>query len=298
MVREEDVGNELLLCVHTTSTSKELYRAVFKALQAQIIDPALEERIRKCFSLLNNGALPVFSENEYKNSKNNEDEDSSDSATDDEDSPDRDDDDGDDDDDVERKQTGRGRGAEKSTGAYCVVPFAILVKYESRSYYYSYNNPSYTKTLYFNNNPAFEFPDNMKFTVSIMWNPNEENEEMLHKPFSNIDEYPPYPSLTRAPHSESKEITLEGCLQSFGEATTLGEEDMWYCSTCKEHRQASVRTSLWRAPKILVIALKRFIYNGSVRSKIETLVKYQETLTVHDAVLGADVQYKLYAVSV
>jgi ubiquitin C-terminal hydrolase len=38
----------------------------------------------------------------------------------------------------------------------------------------------------------------------------------------------------------------------------LDEDNSWYCSACKTHRQANKMIQLWRLPKVLIIGLKRF----------------------------------------
>jgi ubiquitin carboxyl-terminal hydrolase 4/11 len=53
-------------------------------------------------------------------------------------------------------------------------------------------------------------------------------------------------------------ITLEECLQMFTSEETLDEDNSWYCSNCKTHRQALMTMQFWSLPKILIIGLKRF----------------------------------------
>ena len=53
-------------------------------------------------------------------------------------------------------------------------------------------------------------------------------------------------------------VTLEECLQMFTSEETLDEENSWYCSSCKTHRQALKTIQFWSPPKILIIGLKRF----------------------------------------
>ncbi len=67
-------------------------------------------------------------------------------------------------------------------------------------------------------------------------------------------------------------ISLEDCLDEFGKAEILSENDAWYCPRCKEHRRASKKFELWKAPDILVIHLKRFSRN--LRDKLEILVDF------------------------
>lgn len=42
------------------------------------------------------------------------------------------------------------------------------------------------------------------------------------------------------------------CGLGFLQAEPLGPDDMWYCPTCKEHKQASKKLELWRTPEVLV----------------------------------------------
>ena len=44
--------------------------------------------------------------------------------------------------------------------------------------------------------------------------------------------------------------TLDQCLDKFTEAEILGEDDLWYCPSCKEHQQASKQMTLWKLPKV------------------------------------------------
>lgn len=60
-------------------------------------------------------------------------------------------------------------------------------------------------------------------------------------------------------------ITLEDCLTLFTTEEQLDVENSWYCSMCKEHRQANKILQFWKLPEVLIIGLKRFeSKNGSV----------------------------------
>ena len=74
---------------------------------------------------------------------------------------------------------------------------------------------------------------------------------------------------------ESGSVTLDQCFQSFTQPERLDDDNMWYCSKCKEHVKAMKTVALWRLPNILVIHLKRFEYRNSFdRNKIGTLVDF------------------------
>ncbi|PFH37728.1 hypothetical protein BESB_000700 [Besnoitia besnoiti] len=68
---------------------------------------------------------------------------------------------------------------------------------------------------------------------------------------------------------------ISDCLRMFAEQERLDADNMWYCSSCKDHVQAYKKLDLWKMPKILILHLKRF-HNISrfTRSKIGTRVTF------------------------
>ncbi|KAH7295005.1 hypothetical protein KP509_27G028200 [Ceratopteris richardii] len=94
-------------------------------------------------------------------------------------------------------------------------------------------------------------------------------------------------------------VSLYSCLEAFLKEEPLGPEDMWYCPSCKEHRQASKKLDLWRLPDILVVHLKRFSYSRYLKNKLDTFVEFP----VHDLDLCKYIPqndkavYDLYAIS-
>ncbi|KAL8689917.1 MAG: hypothetical protein Q9218_004521 [Villophora microphyllina] len=96
-------------------------------------------------------------------------------------------------------------------------------------------------------------------------------------------------------------VTLNDCLDEFGKAEILSENDAWYCPRCKEHRRASKQFELWTAPDILVIHLKRFSSQGRMRDKLDVAVDFPvEGLDLTDRVKsqgeGRGAVYDLFAV--
>ncbi|OMJ24105.1 Ubiquitin carboxyl-terminal hydrolase 4 [Smittium culicis] len=73
---------------------------------------------------------------------------------------------------------------------------------------------------------------------------------------------------------KSKPVTLYECFNEFVTEEQLGEQDSWYCSECKDFRQATKKLDLWRLPEILVIHLKRFDHSRQWSNKINTLVDF------------------------
>uniref|UniRef100_A0A803MRX8 Ubiquitin carboxyl-terminal hydrolase n=1 Tax=Chenopodium quinoa TaxID=63459 RepID=A0A803MRX8_CHEQI len=78
-----------------------------------------------------------------------------------------------------------------------------------------------------------------------------------------------------AKKARTEPLSLYSCLEAFlREEPLVSEPDMWKCPQCKERRQASKKLDLWRLPKVLVIHLKRFSYNRSIKHKLDTFVNF------------------------
>ncbi|KAI9506609.1 hypothetical protein BX070DRAFT_182278, partial [Coemansia spiralis] len=97
-----------------------------------------------------------------------------------------------------------------------------------------------------------------------------------------------------------RKVTLDECLAEFMKPEQLGEEDLWYCNKCKEHRQATKKFDIWRVPEILVVHLKRFQHSRVWRDKIDTYVDFPlSDLDLTQTVVGPNGEslvYDLHAV--
>lgn len=116
---------------------------------------------------------------------------------------------------------------------------------------------------------ALEFDGNMQdyffMDEHVLWK-NENFEDFIH---------PEYQAEKDAATNEGlKHISLEDCLDEFTKEEKLGEDDLWYCPQCKKHQQATKKFDLWKVPDILVVHLKRFSNNRSLRDKIDALVEF------------------------
>ncbi|KAJ3674554.1 hypothetical protein LUZ60_005170 [Juncus effusus] len=101
-------------------------------------------------------------------------------------------------------------------------------------------------------------------------------------------------------------ISLYSCLEAFLTEEPLGIEDMWYCPSCKEHRQALKKLDLWRLPEVLIIHLKRFSYCRFIKHKLDTSIDFPthdfdlSKYISHSANTDTDIisrRYRLYAIS-
>jgi len=66
-------------------------------------------------------------------------------------------------------------------------------------------------------------------------------------------------------------LSLSACLDTFVKEEKMKEA---YCSKCKEHRDATLKTEIWRLPPVLVVHLKRFHFTQYSRRKLHNLVKF------------------------
>ncbi|XXG78580.1 hypothetical protein AAC387_Pa08g2500 [Persea americana] len=106
------------------------------------------------------------------------------------------------------------------------------------------------------------------------------------KYLENLPEVLKYTPATKKARTEP--LSLYTCLEAFLREEPLVPEEMWYCSQCKEQRQASKKLDLWRLPEVLVIHLKRFSYSRSMKHKLETFVNFP----IHDLDLTKYVAHK------
>jgi ubiquitin C-terminal hydrolase len=67
--------------------------------------------------------------------------------------------------------------------------------------------------------------------------------------------------------------TLDACLGAYTASEKL--DDMFDCEKCKQKRKATKRLSIFRAPRILVVCIKRFYFQDMMhREKISTHVDF------------------------
>lgn len=88
-------------------------------------------------------------------------------------------------------------------------------------------------------------------------------------------------------------ISLYDCLRNFSTPEVLGDQDLWYCPRCKDHRRATKTIQIWSTGDILTIHLKRFQSARSLSDKINTVVDFPiEGLDITDFVTSSQVEEK------
>ncbi|KAF8761070.1 ubiquitin-specific protease [Rhizoctonia solani] len=131
---------------------------------------------------------------------------------------------------------------------------------------------------------------NASEALVAIWEPDQRN-RLFPREGPAFNEWQAHGSQTR--QSNKQEITLSDCLDELTKVEQLGVNDSWYCSRCKQHRQATKQLQLWSLPTILVLQLKRF----AKRSKIDRLVTFPlDGLDLSDRVEDEGCTYDLFAI--
>ena len=106
----------------------------------------------------------------------------------------------------------------------------------------------------------------------------------------------------------TKSIKLKDCLDLYGENIDLKDDDMWYCSRCKQHQISKQKLQIYKSPLYLIIQIKRFNVKknmgyGSTFSgeKNDTFVSYPvNDFNLSEYIVGPeknkDIKYDLYGV--
>ena len=74
-------------------------------------------------------------------------------------------------------------------------------------------------------------------------------------------------------------ISISDCLDKFVESERMIDTG-FKCSGCKKKVDIEKSLSIYRFPRILVVHLKRFYHSAMRREKLNTTVKFPETLDV------------------
>ena len=61
------------------------------------------------------------------------------------------------------------------------------------------------------------------------------------------------PKIERVVVKDQFELSLDSCFKGFTVEETLGGDDQWYCSRCKEHVDFTKKLEIYSVPQILCI---------------------------------------------
>ncbi|XP_063962632.1 ubiquitin carboxyl-terminal hydrolase 32-like [Lytechinus pictus] len=107
--------------------------------------------------------------------------------------------------------------------------------------------------------------------IAIEWDPTA-----LHLRYQNSQErfVTEHASCENSRRLQTEPINLDDCLRAFTKEEELGEDELYYCSKCKQHRLAAKKLDIWRLPPILIVHLKRFQFVNGRWVKSQKIVKF------------------------
>ena len=151
--------------------------------------------------------------------------------------------------------------------------------------------------VYWPNTSIFENHDiGKRFNKYDRFNKEEKTEEEKNeeeKKFDASEEKKPYNVQKQSFSDDKTEDNIEAknlyeCFKLFSEPETLNADNAWYCSVCKEHKEAPKEMKIYKTPKYLVLHLKRFKGGESILSsgKISTKILFPVILDLTEYVLN------------
>lgn len=149
---------------------------------------------------------------------------------------------------------------------------------------------------------------NSKTTLILDWDPEIFNsffKDLEHQAWENLNSIP-NPELAENKRQlalqQKSTVSLYDCFRNFSTPEVLGDQDLWYCPRCKEHRRATKTIQIWSTGDLLTIHLKRFQSARSFSDKISMVVDFPiEGLDMSEFVMSSeannhDLIYDLVAV--
>ena len=121
-----------------------------------------------------------------------------------------------------------------------------------------------------------------KVEIELYWRKNEKQIEQL---FEDVKE-----SGNKDAKAKAKaETCLQDCFRLFSEPEKLAEDNAWYCPKCKDFVLATKQMQIYKAPKILILCLKRFRRKEYFQEKFNILVEFPVTdLDISEYVMNTD----------
>ena len=173
---------------------------------------------------------------------------------------------------------------------------------------------------------ASSYSSSCNIEIEVFWKPKKPFATSLAKSMNNFQPFSKKTGLeleeNHKDEMEEEGLSLYDCLKLFGEPEQLDKDNQWFCSSCKEHKLAKKQMRVYKAPKYLIIHLKRFkakgsrsFYSSGNHGKATDLVRFPiKGLKLKDYVINldrmedysnenkknnmsADLLYDLYAVS-
>lgn len=122
-------------------------------------------------------------------------------------------------------------------------------------------------------NPKSEWERDKKIDIELYWRKDEKEVERIFEEIKeeNSKTFGAATSTgdpTASPVKTSGGIPLRDCFSLFEKEETLNEENAWYCNKCQDFVLAKKQMKIFKAPKILILCLKRFKRRNYYSEKI------------------------------
>ena len=118
-----------------------------------------------------------------------------------------------------------------------------------------YGTEQHIPNIYFYNPTHPKSTKEKVFELELVW--SKSAKEKIIDSVNKYDEPNPTSPVVMK-NGIKHELNLYNCFDQFVENDILDEENKWFCSRCKDHVQATKAMKIYKAPMILIIALKRF----------------------------------------
>eukprot|EP01080_Neovahlkampfia_damariscottae_P008006 gene8006-12471_t len=103
-------------------------------------------------------------------------------------------------------------------------------------------------------------------TKTVIECPNCSRKRIVFDPLFTFD--------LKIPQSDRDAVDVYDGFYEYTNPEILSDEDLWYCSKCKEHVNAKVTKTIWKTPDVLILRFKRVIYSQNKKKELDTLVNF------------------------
>jgi len=192
---------------------------------------------------------------------------------------------------------------EKETCDNCPVPYIDTIKIGDML---AKLGPECQKNDYYFHEHRYYSEAKRDFELEIVFN-QDPQKSILDLSYMDMVEYDKKGSILNEPALNKSKISIYQCLDLFYSWETLDQNNLWYCSQCKDSVQAKKKMEIIKSPPILILHLKRFKAraNGVVSGtggRLNTIIEFPlKGLDLSKYIKNADAKnepiYDLYAIS-
>ena len=116
-----------------------------------------------------------------------------------------------------------------------------------------------------------------KFMIAVQWSKTNSNTYIRHAMASSESKFGTsikHESINRCEAMDRKGLSIYQCINKYCKVEKLDGKDQVYCGKCKAHQDHTKQVTMYRAPPVLIIHLKRFKFAQQYSEKIATEVRF------------------------